>query len=183
MAVGTALCRVTGLGIDPFNALCIGVANLLHKSSAFTTFVFQIIIFIVVTLRNRKLVGVGTIIPIVEFGYLLEKISLCFQQIAKISWQLKIIIFLIGLIVTALGMAIYMTCDLGMVPYDAISFLISNKRPFAARVINDALVAVIAYLIGGPISIGTILFAFATGPLISWFREKFVERAILEFIK
>ena len=69
-----------------------------------------------------------------------------------------------------LGMSIYMSTELGMVPYDCVSFVISKKtgkNPFMLRVGLDISVAVIALLLHGPISVGTILIAFGIGPLLN----------------
>ena len=182
MAIGTALCRITAFGIDPFNALCVGVSDHLHIPSGTGTLLLQAILAAVVLKFDRQYLGIGTLIPVAIFGYLLQFFTAFLPTIKNDVMLLKVAIFALGIFVTTFGMAIYMTCDLGMVPYDCISFLISKSHPFATRIIIDASVAALAFILGGPISVGTIIFALGTGPLIAWFQQHIISPALLRVL-
>lgn len=182
MATGTALCRITAFGIDPFNAFCIGVSDHLHIPAGTGTLILQAVLALVVLRFDRHHLGLGTLIPVAIFGYLLQFFTAFLPTIQADAMPLKVAIFVLGILVTTFGMAIYMSCELGMVPYDCISFLISKDHPFATRIIIDASVAALAFVLGGPISIGTIIFALGTGPLIGWFKQHIVSPTLLRVL-
>ena len=61
-----------------------------------------------------------------------------------------------------------------MVPYDCFSFIVSKRfggKTFVYRIMLDSLTSLIAFIFGGPISVGTIILAGGLGPLIDFFRE------------
>lgn len=171
MAIGTGLCNYTQFGIDPFNALCIGVSSYLNISLGMFTFIIQFIIAIFIFIGNKKYIGVGSVIPMVLFGYLLQFVTLLIGHTLPVSMPffINIIMFIIGIFIIALGMSFYMNCDLGMVPYDGISFTIGDhihKNPFILRICLDVSVAIAAYFIGGPIQLGSVFIALGIGPIL-----------------
>lgn len=173
MAFGTSLCNYTGFGIDPFNALCIGSSIQFNISLGMFTLLAQIIIAVFVFCMNRRYIGIGSLIPMIVFGYLLEFLTIIVKTILPdtIPSILSIFLFGFGMMVIAFGMSLYMSSELGMVPYDGIAFVISektDKNPFLLRVILDIIVAIIAFIMGGPIQIGTIFIAFGIGPILNF---------------
>ncbi len=77
------------------------------------------------------------------------------------------------------GVALYMFCDLGSAPYDRLGVIIENyshgKIKFKwARVCLDIFSTVVGFLTGSVIGIGTVIIAFFTGPIVSFFREKVI---------
>lgn len=177
MAFGTSVCNATGLGIDPFNALCVAFSTSFSIQLGTMVLITQAILGILVFLYDRKKLGLGTLVPMISFGYFLQFFNWFIPNLigTSSSLLLNILIFLIGMLVIAIGMSIYMECKIGMVPYDCLSFIIgerTNKNPFMFRVVIDVSVAFFAFMLGGPINIGTALLALFTGPLIRFFRNK-----------
>ena len=81
---------------------------------------------------------------------------------------------LIGLILFTLGASLYMAPDLGAAPYDTIAPIITQRTKLSyrtARITQDVLFMVAAVIVGGPVGFGTIIVAFFTGPLISWWND------------
>lgn len=177
MALGTAICNTTGLGIDPFNALCVAFSELFMIQLGTMVLILQALLAIFVFIFDRKKLGLGTLVPMILFGYFLQFFNWSIPQLIELSTNLffNIFLFLVGMMIIAIGMSTYMECGIGMVPYDCLSFVIGeriNKNPFTFRVAIDITVAIIALMLGGPINIGTVLLAFFTGPLINYFRRK-----------
>ena len=171
MAFGTSLAQLTGLGIDPFNAFCTGVASLLNWPLGTFILLAQCSIALLVCYVHKAYLGIGSLIPMLCFGYLLQ---LCNQIMTGISipafpFVIHILLFLIAMIIIATGMFCYMGCQLGMVPYDALAFLLEkliDKNAYTLRVILDVIVILFALLVHGPIQLGTLLLAFGIGPLL-----------------
>lgn len=85
----------------------------------------------------------------------------------------KLVILALGLIICSLGLSIYQQADCGMAPYDALPVILGKwckGLPFFwRRMIFDVTAAVVCYLAGGLIGIGTLSAAFGLGPCIHFF--------------
>jgi uncharacterized membrane protein YczE len=84
----------------------------------------------------------------------------------------KPIVFCIGLIVYAMGIAMYVSLRMGAGPREALMLGLSRRASMSirlARIIIDSSVAIAAWIMGGPVSYGTAVFALGAGPLIQAF--------------
>ena len=65
----------------------------------------------------------------------------------------------------------------GVAPYDSISLIMTEKWPkipyFWCRVSNDAISALVCWLAGGIVGLGTLVSAFGFGPFVQFFRYTF----------
>lgn len=179
LAFGTALCNYTGLGIDPFNAFCIAVSQQSGIQLGTVTLLIQLVIGGFIFIFKRENIGVGSVIPIVSFGYILEFFTWLIEKNLEpiTSIFTNLFVFILGALIITFGMSIYMECNMGMVPYDSIAYALVKyfKGEMAIfRMILDTIIAVTAFLLNGPINVGTVILAFSVGPLISFFRDKFV---------
>lgn len=177
LAFGTAICNYTGLGIDPINAFGIAISELTTIQLGTILLVMQFCLGIVVFIFKRDNIGVGTIIPILTFGYFLQFFNWLFATllIVQSNFFVNISIFIVGMLIIAFGMSLYMQCKLGMVPYDSLAFILEkyfNGRAAIYRMLLDSTVAIIAFVLGGPINVGTILLAISIGPLIDFYRNQ-----------
>lgn len=62
-----------------------------------------------------------------------------------------------------------MTANLGMAPYDCVSFIVPNKTklPFRWwRIISDFICVAVGFACGATVGVGTLIMAFGTGPLL-----------------
>ena len=87
----------------------------------------------------------------------------------------------VAVLVIALGCSLYQTADLGVAPYDALSLMLADRLPvpyFGCRVFTDALCAVLAFLLGGLIGLGTLICAFGLGPFVQFFTRHFSEKVL-----
>ena len=87
----------------------------------------------------------------------------------------------VAVLVIALGCSLYQTADLGVAPYDALSLMLADRLPvpyFGCRVFTDALCAVLAFLLGGLIGLGTLICAFGLGPFVQFFTRHFSEKML-----
>ena len=71
----------------------------------------------------------GSVIPMVSFRYFLQFFNWLLSEIHPAVNGLSggILLFLPGMLIITIGMSIYMNYDLVMVPYDCISFLLSER--------------------------------------------------------
>ena len=89
-----------------------------------------------------------------------------------------------AVLVTALGASLYQTADLGIAPYDYLSLGLRNYTPcpyFGCRIFTDALSALLCWLLGGLVGLGTLICAFCLGPLIQFFNTH-VSENVLQYV-
>ena len=137
ISLGTVLCKKTSLGIDPFNAFCVGISETISLNLGTTTLLINAALISVILLTGRSFIGIGTVLTMVSIGYF---ISFFDRILPNVSFDLfaipNILLFVVGMLIML-----------------------------------DSLTSLIAFIFGGPISVGTIILAGGLGPLIDFFRE------------
>ena len=186
LSMGTVICMKTSLGIDPFNAFCIGVAKTISATLGPTALGINIVLIAIVLFFKKSLIGFGTVFIMSCLGYI---ISFFESVIPDINFDFfsvpNIGTFIIGLLITCFGAALYFESMMGMAPYDCLAFILSDRlggKTFKYRVILDVTTATVAFFLGGPISLGTVMSAFGLGPFIDFFRVQ-INRYIVKSIK
>ena len=87
----------------------------------------------------------------------------------------------LAVLVTALGASLYQTADLGIAPYDYLSLGLrdyTHFQYFGCRVFTDAFCALLCWLLGGLVGLGTLICAFCLGPFIQFFNGLVSERVL-----
>lgn len=75
----------------------------------------------------------------------------------------------------------YQTADLGIAPYDYLSLGLrdyTHFQYFGCRVFTDAFCALLCWLLGGLVGLGTLICAFCLGPFIQFFNGLVSERVL-----
>lgn len=176
ISLGTTICLKTSLGIDPFNAFCVSISQLISLDLGPTTLMINGLLIIVIFLFGRSFIGFGTIFTMASIGYF---ISFFDWLLPNVNFQLlsipNVLIFILGMTVMCFGVALYFESQMGMAPYDCFAFVATKYfkgKTFVYRIMIDCTASLIAFLLGGPISIGTIILAGGLGPLIDFFRKQ-----------
>ena len=71
--------------------------------------------------------------------------------------------------------------DLGIAPYDYLSLGLRDYTPcpyFGCRIFTDALSALLCWLLGGLVGLGTLICAFCLGPFIQFFDRTFSQKVL-----
>ena len=79
----------------------------------------------------------------------------------------------------------YQTADLGIAPYDSVSLIMAERLPilyFWCRMSNDVICALICYLLGGIVGLGTLICSLGLGPFIQFF-NRFVSEKLCAYRK
>ncbi|HUV10749.1 MAG TPA: hypothetical protein VMX12_07195, partial [Acidimicrobiia bacterium] len=113
--------------------------------------------------------GVGTLINTLTVGFIIDfwLHVIDHPDDLVLRWAM----LLTGVVITALGIGLYIGAGLGPGPRDGLMTGIAAKGyPLWAVRTGLELVALVAgWALGGDVGVGTILFAFAIGPLGHWF--------------
>lgn len=185
LALGIAVLRLSGFGTDPYTCMNLGVSSRLHMNFGTYQMVLNVVLFIPVFILDRKSFGVGALVNMLLLGYFVDFFMYVFAlggitiEGLSGSFVMRIPILLAGIVVVCFGIALYMFCDLGAAPYDRLSVIIENyshgKVPFRwARICLDVISTAVGLATGSVVGIGTVIIAFFTGPIVSFFREKII---------
>ncbi|MFF2175737.1 YitT family protein [Lysinibacillus sp. NPDC058147] len=87
------------------------------------------------------------------------------------GFWMQLFSYISGLILLGWGCGMYMVANLGIGPRDTLMLLLVNKLGWSvtrARTTLEVSVAILGFLLGGPIGVGTALMAFGLGPIIQF---------------
>lgn len=178
LSIGTTFLRGGNVGLDPFTAINTGISNKLGIGLGVYQLIVNFVIFIFILILDRKKIGIGTILNMVLVGFEIQWFTTIYHQLFGTHTGFLGIVgdTLIGLLLFTLGASLYMAPNLGAAPYDAIAPIISDRTHITyrwVRIAQDLVFMIGAWLVGGPVGFATIIVAFFTGPLISWWDTKF----------
>lgn len=175
LGMGISIFKLSGLGNDPFSGMVMALSDMAGITYATLLLAVNALLFIYEIIAGRKLIGIGTIVNAFLLGYIVTffyHLWLLFLGTPQLLF-LRVITVMIGVVITSFGVSLYQCPCVGVAPYDSISLLVSEKRPhipyFWCRISTDAFCALICYLSGGIIGLGTLVSAFGLGPIIHFF--------------
>ncbi len=173
MGFAVSVFSYSGMGVDPFTALNMSIADKLNMSFGFLQMCINGAILILVALVARKLISLGTVVNMVGVGYVCEFFTNIYDQILpkEPSFILKAFAMALGVFLLSLSASLYFNCKMGVSPYDALGFVMEDNVKLKykwCRVATDLLCTLGAFVLGGPIGIGTVVTAFFMGPVVSF---------------
>lgn len=173
LSLGTAFLRGGQVGLDPFTATNTGISGHLGLGLGIYQLMANALIFIFILVLDRHKIGIGTLLNMVLVGFEVQWFITLYQRVFGTHVNAIIVIsdLIIGLLLFTLGASMYMGADLGVAPYDAIAPILSDRlhaKYRTVRIAQDVLFMVAGFLVGGPVGLGTVIVAFFTGPLITF---------------
>lgn len=183
IGIGIAVFKFSHLGNDSISALNLRLAELVGLSFSIENVLMNLFLFVPQLIWGRRYIGLGTIVNSLCIGFVVtatgDVLTAAFGSADTLPLQLLWVA--VGVLVVALGCSLYQTADLGVAPYDSLSLMLADRLPvpyFGCRVFTDALCAVIAWLLGGLIGLGTLICAFGLGPFVQFFTTHFSEKVL-----
>lgn len=173
MGVGVSLYVLGGMGADPFSTLNLGVSSKIGLSFGTWQIIFNGILLIGVFFVERSMLGLGTLGNMFLIGIVADICNSALAEAAppteELGIPLRLVLTLCGVVCQILGCSFYVTSNLGMAPYDCVSFIVPNKTkiPFRWwRIISDVVCVAVGFACGATVGVGTLIMAFGTGPLL-----------------
>lgn len=184
LGMGVSIFKFSGLGNDAFNGMLMALSDVVGIPYARFFVIFSICLFVVEVLAGRHFIGIGTIVNTFFLGYIVTFFYTIWDNIFSVpdTLLIRIVIMLIGVVVCSLGISMYQTPDVGVSPYDSLSLIMDKKLAkisyFWCRMFTDVICALICYLAGGLVGIGTLVAAFGFGPFVHFFNKNFTEKIL-----
>ncbi|OON99710.1 MAG: hypothetical protein ATN35_11245 [Epulopiscium sp. Nele67-Bin004] len=179
IGLGIALMSILNMGVEPYTTLTLGISTFLNMSLGTFQMGLNAVIMVIAYRICKDKLGIGTIINLVAIGYIIEYANPILSSLiigdGELSFAMKLIWVMIGLVVFAFGASLTFVAGLGIGPYDSVGFVICHYTKMdykVTRVISDIACVAIGFGFGSVVGIGTILPALLVGPLIGIFRTK-----------
>ena len=174
-----------GLGTDPCFFMNKSVSTRIGMSFGNYQLIVNAVMLLFVILTRRDLLGFGTIFNMVLVGYYVDFFDWVWLKVIPASAFTNTLsrwgIFLPALICFVISAAVYINCDMGVAPYDAIPKYLTDKTVarfpkfpgMLVRILWDFTAVLIGTLAGGIPVIGIILMTLFLGPFISLINKLF----------
>ena len=168
MSFGTVLLINAGIGLSAFDALCVGLGNLTVLSTGNCCMILGIIIIFINAIIEKKLPNIFSFITSIVIGSCIDFwTSILNLEIS--NWKYITICFLVGFLINAFGIALYVSANLVRGPIDQLMMNISElvgDRVWLAKTIMEVFFLIVALCVKGPIGLGTIILTFGSGVAI-----------------
>lgn len=158
-----------GIGVAPWDVLALGVAGQSGIGyGTITVLVSVVVLLLWIPLRQRA--GVGTLLNALLVGPFAD-LTLAVVPAPPSIW-VGASMFAVGLVLLAFATGLYIAASFGPGPRDGLMtglVRVTGWRVWIVRTLIEGSVLLVGFLLGGPVGVGTVLFALGVGPLIGWF--------------
>ena len=177
VGLGIAIFKFAALGNDPYTGMNMALAELLGIPFPTLQLGVNLLFFLLQFVFARQLIGFGTLFNALFIGSLVD---FFYRVMAGTiggpgAFSVQLLVVLIGMVICSFGLSLYQCSDLGVSPYDAASLILDKKLAripyFWCRIFTDGVCALICYLAGGIVGVGTVVTAFGFGPFIAAFNR------------
>ena len=166
--LGIALMVEAGRGLGPWEALHQGIARQTGIEIGTVSILLGIpILALWWPLGERP--GIGTVLNVVCIGTSTNIGIGLLPTPPTEATALRLAVMAAGVVVIAIGSAIYLSTDLGAGPRDGLMTGASHRFGWSIRRSRTAIeltVLAIGWALGGTVGLGTVVFALAIGPLV-----------------
>ena len=171
LGFGVALIIQARLGVSPYDVLHQGLAEITGLSFGVVVVLLGLLILVAWIPLGQRF-GIGTLINTLTVGFVVDAglHLIGTPDSLLLRWPM----LLGGIVVTALGIGLYIGAGLGPGPRDGLMTGISAKGYplWAVRTLLELAALAIGWALGGEVGVGTVLFAFGIGPLGQGFRAR-----------
>ena len=166
---GVYLTIQANIGVGPWDALNLGVADTLHIQYGTASIALSLLILGIDVLLRGK-IGVGMILDALIVGKTVDLFNWLSPVQKMTGWFSGLLLMLAGLVVEGFSLYLYMRTGLGCGPRDTLLVQLKKKLPKIPigliSIVILAVVTLIGWKLGGPVNFGTLVCALLTGPIM-----------------
>jgi uncharacterized membrane protein YczE len=167
---GLWLGLVAELGVGPWDVLTGGLSQQLGVRFGLMAIMVSVVVLLI-GLAARVRPGIGTLLNVVVIGVVID-VLLATPLLSGLDEQplpLRLSATLLGIASVAAGSALYLGAHLGPGPRDGLMVALHLRTGWpvgTARAVLESVVLLLGVLLGGPVGVGTVLFALGIGPAV-----------------
>ncbi|MDX5436084.1 MAG: hypothetical protein LPK03_02760 [Pontibacter sp.] len=160
--------KVKHLGLHPWDVLNVAFAQEFGLSIGTWSVIVGMALILVSLFISRKYVNIGTFLNALLIGPFMDFfLWLNILPEPTYTW-VDYVWLLIAILIIGIGGGMYVAGGIGAGPRDGFMLTISDRTGFSvskARIVEECVVLVIGYLLGGPVYIVTFFYTFILSPV------------------
>ncbi|XKI13320.1 Membrane protein [Sporosarcina sp. ANT_H38] len=173
LALGISMMILSNLGAGPWDAMYVALSESVGLTVGSWVFIVGVLLIIINSLLLKGTPDFLAIITIVLIGALIDFWLLgVFPDFTATEIGMRIFMLIAGILIIGLGISLYLQSSFARNPVDNLMMTLQSltgKSLAVTKTVMEVSILVLAFFIGGPIGIGTIIVTFAIGPLIQMF--------------
>jgi uncharacterized membrane protein YczE len=162
----SALLVVSGLGLEPWNVLHQGLAELTGLTIGVVSIIVGAAVLLLwIPLRQRP--GLGTVSNVFVVGLAMDGTLALLPGVHGLA--VRIPLLLAGIVLNGVATGLYISASFGPGPRDGLMTGLHQRTGRSIRLIRTAIeIAVVAtgFALGGTVGLGTLAFALLVGPSV-----------------
>lgn len=170
--VGIGLFFESRLGTGPWDVLHAGLSQRLQMPVGVVINLVGLAI-LPLWIPLKEPIGLGTALNTLEIGFVLDLVRPLLPSTDV--YVLRVLLALAGVVIIAVGSALYLGSGLGSGPRDGLMMGL-NRLGLSIRVgrtLVEIVTLTLGWLLGGTVGLGTAIFLLCIGPLVQVFLPRF----------
>ena len=172
-AMGWTLMLRSQFGMGPWGVFQVALAQHIDISLGFSIQAVGAILLIASFVMARLVPTAGTLANMYLVGVFVDQVwNPYFPEIN--GFALRFGASILSILIFAVGGAVYLSANHGPGPRDGLMMAIYMRNKISLRRVRSVIefsVLIVGWLLGGPIGIGTLMFAFLVGPILQYSLE------------
>jgi len=159
----------SNLGTSPWAVLEVAFSRLTGITPGRMSIIVGFVVLLG-ALALREKIGWGTISNILFIG-LWEDMFLGMIPSVESNIVLQALMLLAAILTMGIASAVYIGVDAGAGPRDSLMLAVHRTTKLSIRLgraIIEIIVVAVGWMLGGPLGIGTVIFALLIGPAVQW---------------
>ncbi|MBT2625862.1 YitT family protein [Bacillus sp. ISL-32] len=155
------------LGISPWDAFHYGLFQRFGLTIGQWAIIIGAIIVCLTSVFTKALPKIGAILNMLLIGIFIDFFNILLPEPS--TYTVSVIVFSLGVLLIGYGVGVYVSAGLGAGPRDSLMMLISEKTGWNVQWVRNGIeltILAVAWGMGGPIGIGTIITAILTGLIL-----------------
>lgn len=183
MSLGiTMMIKGNKIGVNAWDVLHIALYKTIGLTIGSWTIITGLVIVTFTSIMYRSFPKIGTWVNILLIGSFVDFFNWLLPDASSFFYQL--IYFILGIFVSSFGTGMYISPNLGSGPRDGLMMWIVERFRVSIKVVRmsiELVVAVIGFILGGPLGVGTVIIAVFSGYIVQ-FSLPYCQKLLLKCI-
>ncbi|MFM7060822.1 MAG: YczE/YyaS/YitT family protein [Actinomycetes bacterium] len=168
LGIGVALTVRAELGLAPYDVMHQGISEVTGLDFGLVVIGLGLLI-LMAWIPLHQPFGVGTVINVLTVGLVIDVALDRIPEVTALAARVPML--LVGTVLIGLGAGLYIGAGLGPGPRDGLmtAFARRGHRLWLVRTVMELTALGLGRILGGDVGAGTVLIAFASGPIAHWF--------------
>ncbi|MBE1552950.1 YczE/YyaS/YitT family protein [Sporosarcina limicola] len=157
------------LGIGPWDVLHVGLYQKFGLTIGTWGIITGFVIIIATAMVLKEWPKIGTWLNMLLLGIFIDIFNWLLPDFTTLIGQITI--FIIGIVVMSYGVGVYVSPNIGAGPRDSLMLLLVDKLGISVKRIRtmiEVVVALLGWLLGGPVGVGTVIIALLIGQFVHY---------------